>query len=168
VAAYVVDPANVRSLSLVTPGLFPIVNVYKAERTEIGFSMLYEPTRLYDIPLNDPELFTADPRWQEFFRRDPLTLRQCTAGFYLASRRMDRIVKRLPASPPVPIHLFVAGEEQIIDNAATTSFFHQLHFPGSRITAYDTARHSLEFEADREAYFKDLTRFIAEIESAQS
>jgi alpha-beta hydrolase superfamily lysophospholipase len=168
VAAYVVDPANVRSLSLVTPGLFPIVNVSKAERTEIGFSMLYEPTRLYDIPLNDPELFTADPRWQEFFRRDPLTLRQCTAGFYLASRRMDRIVKRLPASPPVPIHLFVAGEEQIIDNAATTSFFHQLHFPGSRITAYDTARHSLEFEADREAYFKDLTRFIAEIESAQS
>jgi acylglycerol lipase len=160
VASYVHDPTGVRSLSLVTPGLFPKIGVSRGEMAKIGFAMLYERHRLFDIPLNDSELFTTTPKWQEFFRTDELTLRQCTAAFYLASRRMDKTVAKLPQALPIPAHLFVAGDERIIDNDKTTHFIRELHWPQCRITTYPTARHSLEFEADPRAYFDDLVSFV--------
>lgn len=160
VAAYVREPTGVQSLSLVTPGLFPRVGVSQKTRTEIGFAMLYEPERRFDIPLNDAELFTSVPHWQKFFRTDPSTLRQCTALFYLASRRMDKIVARLPEAPPVPVHLLLAEDERIIGNEETAAFVGNLNWPQSRVRRYGGARHSLEFEEVSEEYFADLVGFI--------
>lgn len=161
VAAHATHPERALSLTLVTPGLFPKIGVSKTTMAQIGFAMLYEPMLLFDIPLNDPEMFTKVARWQAYFREDELTLRQCTAGFYLASRRMDRIVNRLRDSRPVPIHLILAGEERIIDNDATETFVRGLGWPGTRITTYATARHSLEFDVS-ELYFKALIGFLSE------
>ena len=163
VAAYVVDATGVRSLSLVTPGLFPLVGVSRGEMAKIGFAMLYEQRRLFDIPLDDPEFFTLVPSWQEFIRSDPLTLRQCTAGFYLASRRMDKTVARLPKVAPVPLHLFLAGHERIIDSEKTARFIRDLGWPGCRITRFGGARHSLEFEPDPELYYAAMVEFIAAV-----
>ncbi len=163
VTAYVRDPTGVLSLTLVTPGLFPLVGVSKGEMAKIGFAMLYEPAGLFDIPLNDSALFTTVPRWQRFFDTDEITLRQCTAGFYLASRRMDKIVAQFPKGASVPVHLFVAGDERIIDNDKTTVFIRELHWPACQITRYDGARHSLEFEGDPAVYFDDLVSFIERI-----
>lgn len=160
VATHVRHPESVKSLSLVTPGLFPRVGVSKKEMARIGFAMLYEPEKLFDIPLDDADLFTSDAKWKDFINTDERTLHQCTAGFYLASRRMDRIVSQLAKSPRVPIHLFIASDERIIDNNKTTSFIRDLHWPATRITTYENARHSLEFENDPTHYFTDLVDFI--------
>jgi acylglycerol lipase len=160
VAAYVQHSDPVLSLSLVTPGLFPRVGVSGAVMARIGFSMLYEPRKAFDIPLNDAELFTSDPGWQRFIATDRLTLRQCTAGFYLASRRMDRVVNRLAEMAAVPLHLMLAGDERIVDNDATVEFVRRLSWPDRRITWYREARHSLEFEAASGEYFSDLADFI--------
>lgn len=159
VASYVTDATGVKSLSLVTPGLFPRVGVSKQTKAKIGFAMLYEPRSSFDIPLNDADRFSADAKWQRFFDTDSLTLRQCTAGFYLASRRMDKIVAKLPKSGPVPLHLFLAGDERIIDNEKTAAFVRDRHWPQSRITTYSDSRHSLEHDVP-EAYLSDLVAFI--------
>lgn len=159
VAAHVRRPNDALSLTLVTPGLFPKIGVSKPTMAKIGFAMIYEPKRHFEIPLNDPELFTMVPQWQDFFRRDELTLRECTAAFYLASRRMDRIVSDLSSVRSVPVHLFVAGSERIIDNERTVRFVESLSGRGHRVTTYDTARHSLEFDVG-EAYFDAMVAFI--------
>lgn len=163
VAEYVDDPAGVSSLSLVTPGLFPLVGVSKSEMADIGFAMLYEPRSLIDIPLNEAGLFTQVPHWRHFFDTDELTLRRCTAGFFLASRRMDKIVARFTKSRPVPVHLLMAGDERIIDSEKTIRFVRDLDWPLCRITTYDGLRHSLEFEGNPEIYFADLTAFLDEV-----
>lgn len=162
VTAHVTDPTSTLSLTLVTPGLFPLVGVSKPEMARIGFAMLYEPEKLFDIPLNDADLFTGVPRWQRFFNTDELTLRRCTAGFYLASRRMDKMVAKFGKAKPVPVHLFVAGGERIIDNEKTLAFLREANWPRCRVTTYPTARHSLEFEEDPATYFRDLVAFIDE------
>lgn len=159
VAAYVADPSATASLTLVTPGLFPRVGVSAADMARIGLAMLYEPLSLHDIPLNDAELLTSDVRRQEFIAGDPLTLRQCTAGFYLASRRMDRIVTRLGQSPPVPVHLLLAEDEGIIDNQKTLEFVRSLTWPAKVISQFP-GRHSLEFEGDPKVYFDRLVDFL--------
>lgn len=161
-AAYAVDHARVASLTLVTPGLFPLIGVSPSEKFRIGIAMVTDPSRLFDIPLNDAELFTAHAPKQTFINEDPLTLRQATAGFYLASRRMDRVWARLTDRRAAPLHLLLAEDERIIDNAATAQFFRALNWPRTRITTYHSARHSLEFEPDPRPYFDDVTSALQE------
>jgi hypothetical protein len=74
------EPQGVLSLSLATPGLYPVMAVSGKEKWDIGFAMLYEPMKQIDIPLNDAELFTHLPHWQQYFATDELTLRQATAS----------------------------------------------------------------------------------------
>ena len=116
-----------------------------------------------DIPLNRAELFTGTERGQRFFLTDELLLRQATAGFYLASRRMDKIIARLSQCAPVPVHLMLAGEEGIIDNEKTETFARDLGWPATKITHYPGSRHSLEVEPCAETYFADLVGFITRV-----
>ncbi|MGB0716046.1 MAG: alpha/beta fold hydrolase [Phycisphaerae bacterium] len=166
--SYAANPHRTLSLSLVTPGLFPKVGVSGQTMAKIGMAMLYERKQLFDIPLNDPDLFTTVPKWQQFFREDKPTLRQCTAGFYLASRRMDKIIQGLGDRPAVPVHLLLAGDERIVDNGKTEAFVDRLCWPGTKITMYETARHSLEFEDDPEIYFRDLVSFITDVDDRRA
>ena len=155
-----------RSLTLVTPGLFPLIGVSKPETAKIGFAMIYEPHQLFDIPLDDAEYFTANPRWQAFINDDALTLHQCSAGFYLASRRMDKPIAKLGQCEPVPLHLFLAGDERIIHNEKTATFIDELNWPDTKTTTYDSSRHSLEFEGDPAVYFRDLLAFVDQAQAA--
>jgi len=159
-AAHANNPSLTASLVLVAPGIFPIVNVSPTEKLKIGLSMVSAPKRQFDIPLNDPRLFTADPKWIEFLEQDPLQLHQATAGFYLASRRMDRIVARLGESAPVPIHVLLAADEQIIDNQRTRTFIRDLPWPHRHVTCYRRSRHTFEFGPDRDLFVRDLIRWV--------
>ncbi len=150
------------SLILVTPGIFPMVGVSKAEMFRIGMSMVSAPGRHYDIPLNDPTMFTSDPERIEFLRNDPLQLHQATAGFFLASRRMDRIISKLQKAPPearTPLFLLLAADERIIDNEKTRDFAHNLGWQETVIATYEQSRHTLEFDPDRETYFADIVKW---------
>jgi alpha-beta hydrolase superfamily lysophospholipase len=164
VAAHVADDSRAASLSLVTPGLFPRIGVSGSEKFRIGLAMLSDPHKLFDIPLNDADLFTTHPEWNRFISEDPLTLRQASAGFYLASRRMDRVCARLNTTRPVPLHLLLAGEERIIDNERTVDFVRQLHWQQTQISTYEAARHSLEFEPPDDGYFRDLVTWIGTVQ----
>ncbi len=159
VSAYVTDSAGVVSLSLVTPGLFPLVGVSREVMSEIGQAMIYEPEKLFDIPLGSAELFTSNGNWQRFIDTDGLTLRQATAGFYLASRRMDKIIAKLAQSRELPVHLLIAGDERIVDNDQTIEFVRKLDWPNNRVSTYADLRHSLEVEGDPEMYYRDLVAF---------
>ncbi len=157
------EPGLVRSLSLVCPGLFPRVDVSGAEKFRIGLSMVGNRRRYFDIPLNDPHLFTSQPQWIEFLRSDELTLRQVTASFFLASRRMDSVLRDLPEISPLPLHLMVVDDDDIIDSGKTVEFVRELHWPATRITHYPASKHTLEFEAVREEYWNDLVDWLTSV-----
>ena len=163
-AMHVTRPEPIASLMLVTPGLFPVVDVSAMDKLRIGWAMLSDPRRLFDIPLNDPELFTDDPAWIEWLRNDARQLHQATAGFFLASRRMDRTAQRLASAPPTPLHVLLAEDERIIDNAATRRFLRELTWPTLRITTYQRARHTLEFAGSRDRYLDDLVNWLRELQ----
>ncbi len=155
-AMHVREPQRTESLIMITPGFFPMVGVSKAEMFRIGMSMVANPDRLYDIPLNDPEMFTSVPERIAFLGDDAFQIHQATAGFYLASRRMDRVCAKLTESPPVPAHLMLAADERIIDNEKTRSLIRAWRKGRSVITTYERSRHTLEFDPDREQFMDDL------------
>src|SRR5947209_20083679 len=68
-------------LILVAPGFCPRPRARPpvGERLRLVWAWLFAPTRPFPIPLNEPDLFTANPEQQRFIADDPLALRTATA-----------------------------------------------------------------------------------------
>lgn len=158
-------PDAVASLTLVAPGLFPVVDLSPPEKFRVAVSLINHRTKLFDIPLNEPAFFTDNPTRVEFVKNDALMLRQVTAPFLLATRRMDRIVGRLGSSGYCrPVHLMLAGRDRIIDNARSRKWLKGLGRSTQRLTEYPQAQHTLEFERAPSSFLDDLIGGIREFD----
>jgi alpha-beta hydrolase superfamily lysophospholipase len=153
-------PGLVDGLALLCPGFFPRVGPSRKQRLAILWARVVNPRRLFPIPLNDPELFTASPRWQQFIRDDPLGLRQATARFLLESARLDGYLTVVPSHVRVPVLLLLAEHDRIIDNAPTRRFVERFPTGDTEVIEYAGAHHTLEFEPEPERYVADLEHWL--------
>jgi alpha-beta hydrolase superfamily lysophospholipase len=155
-------PGEVDGIALLCPGFFPKVKPSLLERLGIACFRLVKPSRLFPIPLNEPELFTTAARWQAFIREDPLSLRRATARFLVESFRLDRYLLAVPPFIDVPVLLMLAGRDRIINNEATRRFVAQFAASDKRIIEYPDASHTLEFEAEPDFFIHDLDRWLSD------
>jgi acylglycerol lipase len=156
-------PARVASVTLISPGIFPAVDVSTAMKLQITLSVLARRTRYFPIPLNEPDLFTDNPGRREFIRHDALRLMRVTGNFLYQSRRLDRQVRRIPERLSAAMKLFLAGKERIIDNGATIRYYRSLRTTGPRrLVVYPEASHTLEFESDNGTFIHDLREWLYE------
>jgi alpha-beta hydrolase superfamily lysophospholipase len=153
-------PGQVAGLVLLCPGFYPRVGPALGERLRIAWARLASPRRLFPVPLQDPELFTATPRWQQFIRDDPISLRQATARFFVASIFLDRALRSVPPHVHVPVLLLLAGKDRIIDNERTRQYVDQFATKDKEIRSYPEAAHTLEFEADPEPMIRDVQEWL--------
>src|SRR5262249_10667606 len=119
-------PGLVDGLALVCPGFFPRVRPPFRQRLAIAWARLTAPRRLFAVPLDDPELFTATPKWQQFLRTDALSLHQATARFLVESVRLDGYLRVCARAVRVPVLLLLAERDRIIDNLSTRRFVERL------------------------------------------
>lgn len=108
------------------------------------------------IPLDDPTLFTDDPRRQAFIREDPLALREATVAFFAASRELTNRAIASPEGITRPVLMMLAGRDRIIDNDAMRKFYERLGTADRTLIEYPNAAHTLEFEPDRDRFIDDL------------
>jgi len=148
----------VASLTLVCPGIAPRVDVPLSVKAGIALSLLIQPTRRFDIPLNDVSLFTDNERMRDYLRRDRHRLRRATARFMFASRLLDRMLARSPAGClSMPVTLILADRDRIIDNDATSRAVSRLA-GGPLATHVLRGCHTLEFEADPGPLYEAMAR----------
>lgn len=156
-------PARVASLSLIAPGLFPVIDLPAGEKLRIAWELLADPRRAHPLPIHDASMFTTNPAKIDFVERDPLRLREATAAFLLASRRLDRIARALGATGwRGGIHAILAGRDRIIDNERTRAFVRGLEGATRQVTEYANASHTLEFEPDPQPFWSDLADGLEE------
>ncbi len=153
-------PGLVDGLALLCPGIYPRIRPSLLQRCAIAAVRLLRPRRLFPIPLSDPELFTATPRWLQFLRDDPLSLHRATARFLIESVRLDGYVRFAARSVRVPVLLLLAEHDRIIDNARTRRFVERLPAADKQIIEYPGAHHTLEFEPDPDRFVDDLRRWL--------
>lgn len=153
-------PGLVDGLALLCPGFFPKVRPTLREKLQIVWARLIAPRRYFAIPLNNAELFTAVPRWQQFIRDDPLALRHATARLLIESVRLDGYVKALSRPVTIPVLLMLAEHDRIIDSAATRQFIERFAAGDRQIIEYAGAHHTLEFEPDPEKFISDLIHWL--------
>jgi alpha-beta hydrolase superfamily lysophospholipase len=152
-------PKLTDGLVLLCPGFFPQVMPTLRERLAIAWARLIRPTRLFPIPLDEPELFTATPRWLQFLRDDPLALHRATARFLVESVRLDYYMRWAKRYVIVPTLLLLGGRDRIIHNGPTRAFVER--FPGENtIIEYREAHHTLEFEPDPNVFIGDVIEWL--------
>jgi alpha-beta hydrolase superfamily lysophospholipase len=153
-------PGLVDGLALLCPGFHPQVRPSRKERLGILWSRLVSPRRLFPVPLSDPQLFTATPRWQAFIRDDPLSIRQATARFFVESVRLDLYLRLAASHVHLPVLLLLAEYDRIIDNARTRAFVERFPSTDKEVHEYAGAHHTLEFETDPEPFLADLRHWL--------
>jgi alpha-beta hydrolase superfamily lysophospholipase len=153
-------PGLVDGIILLCPGFFARVRPPLGQRLAILWSRLARPRRLFPIPLNDPQLFTANPRWLQFLREDPFRLHQATARFLIESVRLDGYVRFCRRHVRVPLLLLLAEKDRIIDNGRTRRFVERLPVADKEIIEYLGAHHTLEFEPEPEGFIRDMRTWL--------
>jgi alpha-beta hydrolase superfamily lysophospholipase len=150
----------VDGLALLCPGICHRIGTPIGQRFVVAARRLVTPRKLFPIPLTDPELFTATPRWQQFIRDDPLRLRQVTVRLMVESVRLGGYLRLVARSVQVPVLLLLAGEDRIIDNARTRRFVKRFASTDQTVIEYPGAHHTLEFEPEPDRFVEDWRQWL--------
>ena len=126
----------------------------------ISWGSLFSPRRLFNIPLNDPELFTSNPAAQKFLKEDPLALRKATARFLLDSVRLDFYLRIFRTKISKPILLLIAGQDKIIDNEKTIAFVKRFASGSLTVKEYPEAHHTFEFEPEPQKHIEEIEEWL--------
>ena len=145
---------------LLAPGFCPKVHPTRKERFFIALGSLFSPRRLFNIPLNDPELFTSNPVAQKFLKEDPLALRKATARFLLDSVRLDFYLRIFRTKISKPILLLIAGQDKIIDNEKTIAFVKRFASGSLTVRDYPEAHHTFEFEPEPQKHIEEIEEWL--------
>jgi alpha-beta hydrolase superfamily lysophospholipase len=152
-------PGLFDALALLCPGFCPRVGLPLGQRLRVLWARLVSPRRLFPIPLSDPELFTATPRWLQFLRDDPLALHRATARLLVESVRLDAYLRRAPRHLTMPTLLMLGGRDRILDNDRTRAFVER--FAGEKtVREFPEAHHTLEFEPEPDRFLEHLLTWV--------
>ncbi|MCZ2343279.1 MAG: alpha/beta hydrolase [Bacteroidales bacterium] len=153
-------PGLVQGLILACPGLVPIIAPPFVQRMRIAAARLLRPSRLFPIPLNEPELFTADAQGQEFIAQDRFGLRQASARFLFGSFGLDVYLRRAARQVVEPTLLLLAGQDRIISNPGTRDFVRRFRSTDLSVIEYPSAHHTLEMEGPSHPFVTDIIQWI--------
>jgi pimeloyl-ACP methyl ester carboxylesterase len=151
-------PEDIRGLVLITPGIRALVDVSLFTKLRILFFSVTQPLEPIAIPIV-PEMFTTTPRSLEFIHRDPLRLKYATAGFFFESHRLDGYIDGVMSSLRLPVQLFLAGGDRIIDNNGVRLVLTQGAQDNLEIVTYEDQTHSIQFDAP-ERMVQDIVKWL--------
>jgi pimeloyl-ACP methyl ester carboxylesterase len=151
-------PEDIRGLVLITPGIRALVDVTLFTKLKILLFSQTQPLEPIAIPIV-PEMFTNTPRHLDFIRRDPLRLKYATAGFFFESYRLDGYIDGLMPSLRLPVQLFLAGGDRIIDNEGVRLMLEQGAQGQLEILTYEDQTHSIQLDAT-ERMVQDIDKWL--------
>jgi alpha-beta hydrolase superfamily lysophospholipase len=151
-------PKAVDGLVLITPGLSAEVDVSVLNKLKIGLLSPLNPTARVPTPIQ-PEMFTTTPVYLDYIRNDPLRLSSATVRFFWQSHRLDKYVDRNIAGNQLPVQLFLAGNDIIVDNDGVLQVLQQGREPGLDVLWYGDQTHSIQLDAPQRLV-NDMTDWI--------
>jgi alpha-beta hydrolase superfamily lysophospholipase len=153
-------PEPLAGLMLLGPGLVPRVNLSRWRRLRVVVGHLVTPTARLPIPLT-PELYTANPRYIDLIRADPLRLLDATAQFFWETARLDRHRQAASARLDLPLLLLQGEDDRMMDVSGTRRWYEGLGVAEKTYRAYPGAGHTLDFEPDRGPYLTDMLAWLS-------
>lgn len=137
---------DIDGLILITPGLRAEVDVSVLNKLKIALLSPINPAARVPTPIQ-PEMFTTTPVFLDYIRDDPLRLSSATVRFFWNSRRLDKFVDNNIAANRLPVQLFLADGDTIIDNEGVLQVLQQGGASGLDVLWFDDQTHSIQLDA---------------------
>ena len=161
-AAVAIDqPDALQSLILIAPGLRYRTDLPFLTKASVLLSLLAGGRRRFKIPI-EPEMFTHTPGFLDFIRTDPWRLQKVTARFLLTSRALDWMIARRIANLNLPVLVFLAGKDPIIDNQGVSEILATVKSQ-VRLQIFAEAIHAMQFD-QMERLVREIGTFVEEVE----
>jgi acylglycerol lipase len=155
-------PREFDRLALLYPGLVARIGPTWSQLLRLNLARTFEVVKHHiPIPLDDPALFTQVPEWQQFISHDPLALHTVSSSFLNAGRDLDRELTTHCAKILQPTLLLLAENDSIIDNVAVRERVNRFGTHQLTTQVYPGARHTLEFEPNRDVVLADLLAWLS-------
>ena len=155
-------PREFDRLALLYPGLVARIGPTLSQLLRLNLARTFEVVKHHiPIPLDDPALFTQVPEWQQFISHDPLALHTVSSSFLNAGRDLDRELTTHCAKILQPTLLLLAENDSIIDNVAVRERVNRFGTHQLTTQVYPGARHTLEFEPNRDVVLADLLAWLS-------
>lgn len=155
-------PEDIRGLVLITPGIRALVDVSLLTKLKIVLFSYTQPLEPIAIPIKT-EMFTTAPRNFDFILKDPLRLKYATARFFFESHRFDGYIDSLISRLPLPVQLFLAGGDTLIDNEGVRTVLEQGGRDKLEIVTYEDQTHSIQLDA-AERMVEDMVKWLRRFE----
>ncbi len=156
-------PEAVDELVLITPGIRALVDVSLAEKLGIFATSFVAPKTRFATPI-EPEMFTTTPEYLAYIKADPLRLHDATARFFMTSHALDIFVEERTRENRLPVLLYLAGNDRIIDNDGVREVLDTSPAP-VEIIEYADQTHSIQFDAPRRM-IDDMLEWLGQNQSA--
>ena len=155
-------PREFDRLALLYPGLVARIGPNWSQLLRLNLARTFEVVKHHiPIPLDDPALFTQVPEWQQFISHDPLALHAVSSSFLNAGRELDRELTTHCGKILQPTLLLLAENDSIIDNVAVRERVNRFGTHQLTTQVYPGARHTLEFEPNRDVVLADLIAWLS-------
>jgi alpha-beta hydrolase superfamily lysophospholipase len=154
------DPYPFDGAVLITPGIRALVDLGPFKSVAVFVSSGLNPKLYIRTPI-DVEMFSPTPAVTDRIRRDPRRLRYATARFFMQSHKLDGYVDDHMPANELPILLFLAGQDRIIDNEGVMEVLEDGAQATLDVILYEDQTHSIQFDAP-ERLVDDMTRWIRE------
>ena len=151
-------PEEIRGLVLITPGIRALVDVSLFTKLKILLFSRTQPLEPFPIPITT-DMFTTTPQNSQFIQRDPLRLRYATAGFFFESHRFDGYIDSRISNLRLPVQLFLAGKDTIIDNEGVRRVVEKGAQDKLEIVTYQDQTHSIQLDA-AERMVEDILEWL--------
>lgn len=155
-------PEDIRGLVLITPGIRALVDVSLFIKLKILLFSQTQPLESIAIPIKT-EMFTTAPKNLAFIVKDPLRLKYATARFFFESHRFDGYIDSLIASLQLPVQLFLAGGDTLIDNEGVRGVLEQGGHDKLEIVTYEDQTHSIQLDA-ADRMVQDMVKWLRQYE----
>jgi len=155
-------PDKAADLVLITPGIRALVDVSPIEKLGIFITSFIAPHTRFATPI-EPEMFTTTPEYLAYIKADPLRLQDATARFFMTSHALDGFVERRTRENQLPVLLYLAGNDRIIDNDGVVEVLRRSPAP-LEIVEYPDQTHSIQFDAP-ERMVDDMLDWLGEDQS---
>ena len=146
-------------LILITPGIRAQVDAGILVKTKGALSSVFVPSALLPIPI-EPEMFSKVPTTLDWIKGDPLRLQCASTRFFLRSDDVTDYVDENMKSNERPILLFLAGKDEIIDNAGVIAVLETGKQEELKVLNYEDQTHSIQFDAPKRLT-ADITTWLA-------
>jgi len=150
---------------LTSPAIYTKVDLGTSTKFQIAYNTLFggdaASHRKWPLPL-EVEMFTDNPTYQGYLKRDPLRLTEVTASFLVESLKLSKLAEKAAPQIDVPVLVLQGGSDRIVDVEKMQTWYSKI--PSTKgqtsdLRIFPDSQHCLDFDAN---WFKEYTHILSE------